>query len=387
MKSYEYGVRQGIIPSTLFDHVSVDPHILSILLSCQATRPVSGLLPPVKTPASLGYRLPAEWEPHAATWLAWPHNRQTWPGKFDPIPAVWAELVRTIARFEPVHILAGGEQVMREARAMVGDVAGVTLHDVPTNDAWIRDHGPTFLAGPPDAPPALVDWQYNAWGGKYPPFDLDNLVPQRIADVTSRRRFEPGIVLEGGAIDSNGQGTILAAEDCLTNANRNPGLLRRDVERYLAGFLGARHVLWLRGGLAGDDTDGHVDQLARFVSPSTVVAALEQDPADENYAALQANYERLKNMKDQDGRPLEVVTLPMPRPIHYEGTRLPASYVNFYVAGGLVVVPQFDDPADQEAIGILAGVFPERETCGLPAVDLVWGLGAYHCCTLQEPKG
>ena len=338
-----------------------------------------------QTPASLGYRLPAEWEPHAATWLAWPHNRETWPGRFDAIPPLWAELARTLCRFEPVHVLAGGEDAMREARAMVGDLAGVTLHDVATNDAWIRDHGPTFLAGPPHLPPALVDWHYNAWGGKYPPFDLDNDVPRRIAAATGRRRFDPGIVLEGGAIDANGRGTILAAEDCLTDTNRNPGRSRREIEQYLADYLGARHVVWLRGGIAGDDTDGHVDQLARFVGPTTVVAAREKRAADENYAVLRADYERLESAVDQDGRPLEVIALPMPQPIHCQGQRLPAGYANFYVANGLVVVPQFDDPADREAMDVLAKVFPDREVRGLPAVDLAWGLGAYHCVTMQEP--
>jgi len=336
------------------------------------------------TPASLGYRLPAEWEPHAATWLSWPHNRDTWPGKFDAVPPLWAELTRTLARFEPVHVLAGEGEVMSEARAMVGHLANVTLHAIPTNDAWIRDHGPTFLAGPPDRPPALVDWQYNAWGGKYPPFELDNLVPKRIAETTGRERFDPGIVLENGAIDTNGRGTILASETCLTNANRNPGLSPGDVERCLADYLGARHVIWLRGSIAGDDTDGHVDQLARFVGPTTVVAALEKNRTDENYAPLKANHESLGSATDQDGRSLKVIALPMPRPIHYRAQRLPASYVNFYVANGLVVVPQFDDPADAEAIEILARLFPDREIRGLPTVDLVWGLGAYHCIAMQE---
>ena len=342
-------------------------------------------MPNHDTPASLGYRLPAEWEPHAATWLSWPHNRDTWPGHFDPIPAVWAELVRTLARFEPVHVLAGTEAVNRDARLWVGDLPNVTLHDIPTNDAWTRDHGPMFLSHPGGAPPALVDWEYNAWGGKYPPFDLDNRVPAQIAERTGRRRFAPGIVLEPGAIDGNGRGTFLAAQRCLAHPNRNPGLAPDHLKRYLADYPGARHVLWLDGELAGDDTDGHVDQLARFVGPSTVVAAVEHDPADENYDSLAANHERLRAMTDQDGRPLEVIALPMPRPLYYEGTRLPASYANFYIANGLVVVPQFDDPADREAVAILTRLFPGRQICGLPATDLVWGLGAYHCITQQEP--
>jgi agmatine deiminase len=342
-------------------------------------------MPHPETPAALGYRLPAEWEPHRATWLAWPRNRETWPGNFDRIPPVWAQLVRTLAACEPVQILAGGEEVMDQARAMVGQVDGVTLHDVPTNDAWIRDYGPIFLVGPSGAKPALVDWRYNAWGGKYPPFDSDDDVPRRVADVTGRHHFSPGIVLEGGAIDGNGCGTLLAAESCLTDARRNAGLSTHDLERYLADYLGARHVVWLDGSLAGDDTDGHVDQLARFVDPSTVVAAVERDPTDANFAALKANFERLQKATDQDGRPLEVLSLPMPRPIHDGETRLPASYANFYLANGLVVVPQFDDPADGQALAILSRRFPGRRICGLPAVDLVAGLGAYHCITQQEP--
>ena len=338
-----------------------------------------------EVPAALGYRLPAEWEPHAATWLAWPHNCQTWPGGFDRIPEAWAELVRTIAPCEPVHVLAGGEDVMAEARAMVGRLANVTLHDISTNDAWVRDYGPTFLAGPPGAPPAVVDWNYNAWGGKYPPFDLDNLAPERIAEATGRRRFSPGIVLEGGAIDANGRGTVLAAEQSLVDDRRNPRLSAAEAERYLADYLAVERVLWLRGRIAGDDTDGHVDQLARFVGPSTVVAAREEDPADENHAVLEANYARLEAVADQAGRPLEVVALPMPRPVCHDGIRLPASYVNFYVANGLVVVPQFGDPADGRACEVLARLFAGRRVCGLPAADLVRGRGAYHCITQQEP--
>jgi agmatine deiminase len=342
-------------------------------------------MPETLTPAALGYRMPAEWKPHRATWLAWPHNRDTWPGKFESVPSRWAALVRTIAPFEPVHVLAGGEGVMREARAMVGDVSNVTLHDIPTNDAWIRDHGPTFLAGPAGSQSALVDWEYNAWGGKYPPFDLDNRVPERVATVSGRRRFPAGVVLEGGAIDSNGRGTILAAEQCLLHQNRNPNLSREQLERCLAEYLGASKVLWLRAEIAGDDTDGHVDQFARFVGPSTVVASIEEDRGEANYASLRSNFEALRRMTDQDGNPLEVIALPMPRPIYHEGNRLPASYANFYIANGVVVVPRFDDPSDHAAIDILSRQFPDREVIGLPAVDLVWGLGAYHCVTQQEP--
>ena len=337
------------------------------------------------TPHELGYRMPAEWEPHAATWLAWPHRRKSWPGKFEPIPGVWANLVRTLARFELVQIEAGGDAVMAEARALVGGVANVMLHDIRTNDAWTRDHGPTFLVGPPGAPPALVDWGYNAWGGKYPPFDDDNRVPAQIAALQNRRRFEPGIVLEGGAIDVNGRGALLTSEQCLLNPNRNPGLSRAEIERYLHDYLAARRVIWLGEGIAGDDTDGHVDELARFVNPTTVVATVEQDPADVNFAPLQDNLRRLQAARDQEGRPLTVIPLPMPQPIFFEGQRLPACYCNFYIANGVVIVPPYEDPADSTVLDILRPLFPSRQVLGLPARDLAWGLGAYHCITQQEP--
>jgi agmatine deiminase len=373
--------------------------------------------PSSATPAALGYRFPAEWESHAATWLSWPHNRASWPGKFEPVPAVWVELTRIIAEFEPVHILAGGQAVMAEARRLVGGLPNVHLHDIATNDAWTRDHGPMFLVGGPPAngitcttspsppcgegrgegespsrtpptplPPALVDWEYNAWGGKYPPYDDDNRVPGRIAELLGYRRFQPGVVMEGGAVDSNGRGTILASELCLLNPNRNPTLRQADMERYLCDYLGARHVLWIDGTMAGDDTDGHVDQLARFVNPTTLVAAVEDDPADANYQSLRANLAALRKMKDQDGRPLEVLTLPMPRPIYFNGQRLPAGYLNFYIANGVVVVPVYGDPADKVVLERLAELFPGRQIRPLYAVDLVLGLGAVHCVTQQQPS-
>ncbi|MBI3837155.1 MAG: agmatine deiminase family protein [Planctomycetia bacterium] len=337
------------------------------------------------TPASLGYRWPAEWEPHAATWLAWPRKPETWPGKFAPIPAVWTRLVRTLAQFEPVHILAGGEGVMAQARSLVGGLSNVTLHDIATNDVWTRDHGAMFLSGRDSLPPALVDWEYNAWGGKYPPFDLDNAVPGHMARLTGRRCFTPGIILEGGAVDGNGSGTVLTTEPCLLNPNRNPQLSKPEVERFLVDFCCAKKILWLGGGIAGDDTDGHIDELARFVGPTTVVAALEEDPKDENYEPLQDNYRRLLAMSDAQGRPLEVVTIPMPRPLFHNDTRLPACYMNFYIANGVVIVPQFGDAADRVAIETLGRLFPTRQIRGLDAVDLVWGLGAFHCITQQQP--
>lgn len=336
------------------------------------------------TPRSLGYRWPAEWEPHAGTWLAWPHKPETWPGKFEPIPAVWQTLVRTLAEFEPVHICAGGAAVMDQARAMVGGIPGVTLHDVATNDVWARDHGPMFLAG--GAEPALVDWEYNAWGGKYPPYDLDNAVPAQVAALTGRRRFTPGIVMEGGALDTDGAGTILTTEPCLLHPNRNPNLSREEIERYLVDYACARKVLWIAGGIAGDDTDGHIDELARFVGPATVVAAVERDPRDENHEPLAENFRRLEALRDADGRPLEVIPIPMPAARYFDDQRLPACYMNFYIANGVVIVPVFDDPADRVALETLGRLFPGRQVRPINAVDLVWGLGAFHCITQQQPR-
>ncbi len=338
------------------------------------------------TPAELQYRMPAEWEPHAGTWLAWPHNRGTWPGAFDPIPGVWAVLTRTLAAFEPVHILAGGEQIMADAQQHVGHIPGVRLYDIPTNDAWMRDHGPTFLISPSGAAPALVDWQYNAWGEKYPPFDLDNLVGQRIAERIHCQRFAPAAVLEGGAIDVNGRGTVLTTSSCLLNKNRNPGMSKAVMEQMLRDYLGARHVIWLSGGIVGDDTDGHIDQLARFVAPGVVLAMKEDNPGDANHAPLAENLNQLRRSTDQDGKPLEIVTLPMPGAIDHDGQRLPASYANFYIANGVVIVPTFDDPHDERSLETLDDLFPTRQICGLPAGDLIRGLGAYHCVTQQQPK-
>jgi agmatine deiminase len=329
--------------------------------------------------------MPAEWEPHTATWLSWPHNRDSWPGQFEPVPAIWAELVGTLSESEPVRICAGGETVMNEARRLVGHLPNVTLHDIPTNDAWMRDHGPMFLIGPAGTPPALVHWGYNAWGGKYPPFDLDRQVPERIADILGLRRFEPGIILEGGAIDVNGSGSLLTTEQCLLNPNRNTGLGREQIERYLADYCGARHIIWLGGGIVGDDTDGHIDELARFVSQRTVLAAVEDDLQDVNYEPLADNLRRLESARDEQGRSLEVVKLPMPAPVFFGEHRLPASYMNFYIANRVIVAPQFGDPADALALDLLARLFPDRRVRGLRAVELAWGLGAFHCITQQQP--
>jgi len=343
------------------------------------------------TPASLGYRMPAEWERHRGTWLSWPHKEASWPGKFERIPPIFARMVRELADREEVHVNVAGPEAEAAVRRLLADegagTGNVFFHYIPTNDAWCRDHGPIFVeretAGGIEQ--AIVDWSFNAWGGKYPPYDLDDAVPVRIGEELGLRVFSPGMVLEGGAVDVNGRGTLLTTEACLLHPNRNPGLSRGEIEERLRAYLGVRHILWLGDGIAGDDTDGHVDDLARFVDPETVVAVVEEDPRDENYEPLQENLKRLRSMRDQDGRPLRVETLPMPRPIRHEGQRLPASYANFYIANGVILLPGYDPPRDEVARDTLQRLFPTRRVVVIDCTDLVWGLGAFHCVTQQWP--
>jgi agmatine deiminase len=340
-----------------------------------------------ETPSECGYRWPAEWEAHEATWIAWPHNHDTWPGHFEGIPEIFAALIRAITRFEPVHILAGGQRVMQQAKAMVGDLPEVTLHDIPTNDAWIRDYGPTFLGNRHTSLITAVHWEFDSWGGKYPPWDLDNAAATRMAEIMKWRSFDGPAVLEGGAIDGNGQGVVLTTESCLLDVRRNAVITRRDMERILSDYLGAERVVWLPGGaIAGDDTDGHIDQLARFVGPQHLVVATEENEEDENYAPLAENLARLTKIRELSWPELDVTRLPMPKPVYFEQQRVPASYCNFYIVNGGVIVPQFDDAADHQALETLTRVFPRREVVGLPARQLVWGLGAYHCLAQQQPR-
>jgi agmatine deiminase len=360
--------------------------------------------PPTPSTAAPGYRLPAEWEPHAASWIAWPHNHDDWPGKFGPIPWVYVEIVRHLSRFEPVHILVNGRRTRRDAAERLGrggvNPGRVRFFKVPTDRAWTRDTGPMFLvhdraeeAGVP--PVVLVDWRFNAWA-KYDDYRRDDRVPRRLARRLGLGRRKPRaeidgrsvrVILEGGAIDVNGRGTLLTTEECLLSPvqARNPGLGREAMERVLADGLGIRHVVWLGHGIAGDDTHGHVDDLARFVDPTTVVTVVERRTSDANYEPLQENLRRLRSARDQDGAPLRVVELPMPAPVAFAGQRLPASYANFFIANGLVLVPTFNDPADREALAILAALFEGREVVGIHCVDLIWGLGALHCMTRDQP--
>ena len=346
-------------------------------------------------PAALGYRMPAEWEPHEATWIAWPHNRDDWPGKFPAIPWVYAEIVRHLHRAERVRILAGprAERRAREVLTKLDlDWGRIDFVRAPTDRVWTRDSGPIFLTRP-GGPVALTDWRFNAWA-KYPNWQRDDDVPRRVNQVLRLPVWEPmldgrRVVLEGGSIDVNGQGLLLTTEECLLSdvQQRNPGFTRPDYERVFADYLGVRKVLWLGRGIAGDDTHGHVDDLARFVGPRIVVTAVEDNPADPNCQPLRENLERLRGLTDPDGGRLEVVPLPMPAPVVFDGQRLPASYANFYIANDRVLVPTFNDPNDRRALGLLAELFPGREVVGVHAVDLVWGLGTLHCLTQQQPAG
>jgi len=335
--------------------------------------------------------MPAEWEPHRGTWFSWPHNRETWPDKFEPVPAVFAEMVRHLLPGEEVHVNVPGADVEREARATL-EAAGIHPDDVhfhrhKTNDSWCRDHGPIFVqrGHGNEVESLILDWDYNAWGGKYPPFEDDDKIPTLIGEELEIPVESPGIILEGGSIDVNGAGTLLTTEACLLNPNRNPHLDRAAIEGYLARYLGVRNVLWLGDGIEGDDTDGHVDDLTRFVNPTTVVTVVEDDPDDVNHRPLAENLRRLGTMTDQDRRPLDVVTLPMPRGLWHDGRRLPASYANFYVANGVVLLPGYDAERDDDARAVLAACFPGREVILIDCRDLVWGLGAIHCVTQQWP--
>ena len=344
------------------------------------------------SPAALGYRMPPEWAPHRGTWLSWPHKEESWPGKFEPVPGIFTRMVAELAPHEEVHVNVRDEAMAAEVRARLRragvPLERVFLHPHPTNDAWCRDHGPIFVQRARDSrvEQAVVDWGYNAWGGKYPPFDLDDAIPVRVAEAFGLPLFQPGIVMEGGSIDVNGRGTLLTTEACLLHPNRNPALSRPEIERFLRDYLGVTHILWLGDGIAGDDTDGHVDDLTRFVDERTVVTVVEDDPRDENHAPLRENLERLRGMADQDGRPLRVVELPMPRALYQDGQRLPASYANFYIANGVVLLPTYDPERDEQARATLQELFPTRRVVGIDCTDLVWGLGAFHCVSQQWPE-
>ncbi|MEZ5278349.1 MAG: agmatine deiminase family protein [Opitutaceae bacterium] len=343
------------------------------------------------TPSALGFRMPAEWSRQRAVWLSWPHKLDTWPGKFGPIPAKFAEIAAVISRHEEVGIncaaalQAGALTLLRDAGA---EVARIHLYDHPTNDTWCRDHGPIFVRHPETGEVAATDWRYNAWGGKYPPFDLDNRIPERIAAVRGYRRFAFDLILEGGSLDVNGVGDLLTTEACLLNPNRNPTRSRGEIETALREGLGVERIHWLADGIIGDDTDGHVDDLSRFFSPTGIVTCLEPNTADANHPILQDNFERLHGLRDGSGQPFEIRTLPMPEPCFHEDQQMPASYANFLIINDAVLMPTFRQAdRDTEAAAVLAGCFPGRKVIPVDCLDLVWGLGTLHCISQQEPEG
>lgn len=341
------------------------------------------------TPKQLGYHFPAEFAKHDATWLSWPHKEASWPGKIETIYPRYAEFIKLVAEGEKVKINVLNEAMKQKALRHIAE-AGADLNNIefffhPTNDAWCRDHGPAFLVNPAEKKKMIVDWGYNAWGGKYPPFDLDDVIPTRIAEHYNIPVVHPGIVMEGGSVEFNGKGTLLTTRACLLNENRNPHLNQQQIEEYLINYYGVNHILWLGDGIIGDDTDGHIDDLTRFVNEDTVVTIVEENKQDENYEILQENLRDLKQLRLESGKQLNIVELPMPSPIVYDDMRLPASYANFYIANKYVVVPTFCDKNDDRALDILQSCFADRKVVGVDSVDIIWGLGSFHCLSQQEP--
>ena len=343
-----------------------------------------------RTPASLGYSFPPEWSPHTATWLSWPRPEGiSFPDKYQTVPENLARIVREIAAREAVHINVPNGNYQRIVSQQLAEhgcpLRNVHFHHIKTNECWCRDHGPAFVLKGKKA--AIVDWGFNAWGGKYPPYDDDDAVPTNVARELKLPVFYPGIVMEGGAVDFNGAGTILTTTDCLLNKNRNPSLSKSRIEKYLKDFYGQKHICWLTSGIAGDDTDGHVDDLARFIDSQTIVVGVEDDPKDENYRVLKSTVRQIEKLRDQDGRPFRIVQIPMPGMIEYDGQRLPATYVNFYFVNGALLVPTYRNRRnDRKAIEILQAHLPKRKVIGIDCTELIWGLGAIHCLTQQQPK-
>jgi len=344
----------------------------------------------MKFPELNGFHFPAEWHPHTATWLSWPHKEASWPGKIGMIYPKYCEFIKVLTEGELVRINAGDEQIKAFAKEQL-TAAGVDLNkveffDFATNDAWCRDHGPAFLINETTKQKAIIDWGYNAWGGKYPPFDLDDVIPTKIAEHFDLPVYHPGIVMEGGSVDFNGKGTVLTTTACLLNKNRNPHLNQQQIESYLQNYYGVEQVLWLGDGIVGDDTDGHIDDITRFVNQDTVVTVVEEDKNDENYHILQENLATLKTMRLLNGKQLNIVELPMPDAVVYDDQRLPASYANFYIGNAAVVVPTYRSKNDDKALDILQQCFPDRKVVGIDSTDIIWGLGSFHCLSQQEPE-
>ena len=372
------------------------------------------------TPKDLGYYFPAEFAEHEATWLSFPHKEASWPGKIDTIYPNYSAFVKELALSEKVRVNVNDE-AMKAFAVKHFEKAGVNMNQVeffihPTNDAWCRDHGPAFLIkksevgsrksdvtagiqhrtsnighpisdiGHQTSNKAVIDWGYNAWGNKYPPYDLDDVIPTLIAKQFNLPVFYPGIVMEGGSVEFNGKGTLLTSTACLLNPNRNPHLKQKQIEQYLCDYYGVEQILWVDEGIVGDDTDGHIDDTVRFVNENTVLTVVEENKSDENYALLQHNLRQLKQMRLLNGQQLNIVELPMPDEIIYEDQPLPASYANFYIANKSVIVPTYRCAKDDKALQIIQQCFPERKVVGIDSTDIIWGLGSFHCLSQQEPK-
>jgi agmatine deiminase len=343
-----------------------------------------------QTPKQLGYHFPAEFETHEATWLSWPHKEESWPGKIKTIYPPYSKFIKAISEHEKVRINVNDEEMKLFAEDVLSD-ENVNMQQVefffhPTNDAWCRDHGPAFIVNPNKKQKAIVDWSYNAWGNKYPPYDLDDVVPTLIGKHFNLPVFHPNIIMEGGSVEFNGKGTLLTSTSCLLNPNRNPQLNQQQIENYLQQYYGVEQILWVDEGIEGDDTDGHIDDTVRFVNEDTVLAVIEEDKEDENYEPLQKNLNQLSAMRLQNGRQLNIIELPMPDEVIYETQKLPASYANFYIANNVVVVPVYNCDKDDIALELIQQCFPSRKVIGINSVDIIWGLGSFHCLSQQEPK-
>ncbi|HKP47691.1 MAG TPA: agmatine deiminase family protein [Pyrinomonadaceae bacterium] len=361
------------------------------------------------TPASLGFYMPAEWRPHEATWLSWPKDPETWPDRVEQVQNIFLQMMAALTPHETVNLLVDDESVENEVRkrCKFSAAENIRFHRMKTVDSWIRDYGPNFLvleqssarskdehdkSKSSEHSLAFNDWGFNAWGNKYEELKRDDAIPSQLEDLIQARRFEPGIVMEGGSIEVNGAGCVLTTEQCLLNPNRNPSLSKTEIEQYLEDYLGVQKVLWLGEGIVGDDTDGHIDDIARFVAPNVIACAVEEDPDDANYDLLQENFRRLQSMTDTQGRPFQIVRLPMPGTVGGSSTstrnldRLPASYANFYIANGVVLAPVFGHQNDQRAIETLQRLFATRQVVPINCEPLVWGMGTIHCVTQQQPK-
>ena len=342
------------------------------------------------TPRQLGYHFPAEFELHEATWLSWPHKEASWPGKIQTIYKPYAQFIKALSENEKVRINVNDEE-MKTFATHVLEKEDVNMVQVefffhPTNDAWCRDHGPAFVINPIKKEKAIVDWNYNAWGNKYPPYDLDDVVPTLIAKHFNLPVFYPNIIMEGGSVEFNGKGTLLTSTACLLNPNRNPQLNHQQIEYFLREYYGVEQILWIDEGIVGDDTDGHIDDTVRFYNEDSVLTVIEENKADENYELLQKNLKQLKAMRLLNGKQLNITELPMPDAVVYEEQRLPASYANFYIANNVVIVPIFQCEKDEKALQIIQQCFPSRKIIGINSVDIIWGLGSFHCLSQQETK-